>query len=251
MPLTLSSAVPQTHRLPEVNVHSNADPRPRRTRHNWSAERSTPWMTCFDSTRLPCRHTATLRKVVKWRQDRYGRRMTTSDGPIPITDASEIGDLVREARLQSGTSQAALARPRESGGSGSTSSSWARSLLRRSTWSCGCWPKRQTSMVLLHSDGAGSKDRHDQDEEWDRVGGNRHRRYCRSIARRGVCHDRRQSIAGGHERDRHRRRREPTQPSPEDEVSPALCHIGAVRAALGVNAVSSTPARLEGDRALA
>ena len=95
--------------------------------------------------------------------------MTTSDGPIRITDASEIGDLVREARLQAGTAQAALARAAGVGRQwlnefelGKKPSAPIDMVLR-------VLAQTKTSMVLLYRDGAGSKDRDDQDEEFEGV----------------------------------------------------------------------------------
>ena len=100
----------------------------------------------------------------------YGRRMTTGDVGIPITDASEIGELVREARLQSGTSQAALAEAAGVGRQwlnefelGKKPSAPIDMVLR-------VLAQMKTSLVLLHGADATSKYRHDQEKEWDGVG---------------------------------------------------------------------------------
>jgi transcriptional regulator with XRE-family HTH domain len=96
--------------------------------------------------------------------------MTTGDVAIPISDASEIGELVREARLQSGTSQAALAEAAGVGRQwlnefelGKKPSAPIDMVLRVLT-------QTQTALVLQRGDGLGLKARHDQETEWGRVG---------------------------------------------------------------------------------
>jgi|SRR6478609_9768948 len=96
--------------------------------------------------------------------------MATGGDAVSITDASEIGELVRDTRLQSGTSQAALARAAGVGRQwlnefelGKKPSAPIDMVLR-------VLAQMKTSLVLLHSDDVRSKDRHDQDEEWDTVG---------------------------------------------------------------------------------
>ena len=96
--------------------------------------------------------------------------MTTGDDTVTITDASEIGELVRDTRLQAGTSQAAVARAAGVGRQwlnefelGKKPSAPIDLVLR-------VLAQTKISMVLLHRDDTGLKGRHGHDEEWDGVG---------------------------------------------------------------------------------
>jgi transcriptional regulator with XRE-family HTH domain len=96
--------------------------------------------------------------------------MTTGGDPIPITDASDIGDLVREARQQSGVSQAALAQAAGVGRQWLNEFELGKKPAAPIDMILRVLANVTASLVLLPSDDATASNRHDHDQEWDRVG---------------------------------------------------------------------------------